>query len=133
MVNLNSNKRFGRLIWKTAVCWLGLCFASVALLSGANRDAEGRIVVQPKVKISGTETDKDGFPMPDVTIQIKGKTTGVVTDGKYEYEHLYECEGAYQHVGVAGLTKEAPAGNGKGGDKIKTKNQRLCFTQESIK
>ncbi|MDR1666465.1 MAG: carboxypeptidase-like regulatory domain-containing protein [Bacteroidales bacterium] len=77
MLNLNSNKRVGRLIWKTLVCWLGLCFASVALLSGANRDAEGSIVVQPNVKISGTVVDKDGLPMPGVTIQIKGKATGV--------------------------------------------------------
>ncbi|MDR1666850.1 MAG: carboxypeptidase-like regulatory domain-containing protein [Bacteroidales bacterium] len=77
MLNLNSNKRFRRLIWKTAVCWLGLCFASVALLSGANRDAEGRIVAQPGNTVTGVITDESGEPMAGATVQIKGSTRGV--------------------------------------------------------
>ena len=45
---------------------------------------------QPKIKISGRVVDKDGFPMPGVTIVVKGKTgVGASTDAEGQY--TIEC------------------------------------------
>ncbi len=48
-------------------------------------------VVQPGTRITGTVVDKDGFPMPGVTIRVKEKPgVGVTTDSEGRYS--IQCE-----------------------------------------
>jgi hypothetical protein len=66
---------------KMVICFSWILLSCPLLFSGAAKypDAE-LLVVQQNAKISGTVVDQDGFPLPSVTVQIKGKTIGVTTD-----------------------------------------------------
>lgn len=57
-------------------------------LSVLRKDLKTIIQQPPKIKITGKVTDKDGNPLPGVTITILGTTRGVITDmdGTYSIE-----------------------------------------------
>ena len=67
-------------------------------------------VVQQKVKFSGRVVDPDGFPLPGVSIQVKGQTgIGVMTDveGQYAIECLPTDVLMYSYIGFQTLEKVA--------------------------
>jgi hypothetical protein len=95
MSNIISNEVFGvnvlhSLRKEAIVCFIGLLFVYPALLSNANGYyGHNGSFLQPNTKISGVVVDKDGFPMPGVTIQVKGTTTGVAMLCVSQYDVIH--------------------------------------------
>ena len=65
--------------------------------------------------LRGTVTDKDGFPLPGVTVQVKGTSQGVTTnaDGEY-YIMVKDVENPVLVFSFVGMqTQEVPFQKGK--------------------
>ncbi|MDR2039386.1 MAG: TonB-dependent receptor [Bacteroidales bacterium] len=80
------------LIWKIIIISLSILLLPNPSFSNEvenNKDSEGKALIavaQSSIRISGRVVDKDGFPIPGVAINVKGKPEiGTVTeqDGKY--------------------------------------------------
>ena len=58
------------------------------LIREQGQDMSDPNVQEKKIKISGHVTDKDGAPLPGVTVLIKGTTIGTITngDGKFTFD-----------------------------------------------
>ncbi|MCX6327246.1 MAG: TonB-dependent receptor [Bacteroidia bacterium] len=66
--------------------------------------------MQQQLKITGTVTDENGNPLPGLTVQVKGTTTGVLTDAAGKYSLMNVPENAilsFSFVGMA--TQEIPS------------------------
>ncbi|MFO7258002.1 MAG: TonB-dependent receptor [Bacteroidota bacterium] len=61
------------------LCALLIVFANSVVLARS-------VSVKPDISVTGTVTDAENFPLPGVTVLIKGTNTGTVTDamGKYQ-------------------------------------------------
>lgn len=108
-----------RLILRTAMFFIILLFlpnpfTSSKANSTSNFDGTGKSIstssLQKKIKVSGRLVDKDGFPMPGVTILVKGKTgVGVTTDaeGQYTIECMSDETLVYSFIGYKTVEKVA--------------------------
>lgn len=69
-------------------------------------------VAQGSLQVKGKVTSSDG-PMPGVSIQVKGTSTGVVSDVDGNYELVVQDEGAVLVFSFIGFVTEEVAVNGK--------------------
>jgi TonB-linked SusC/RagA family outer membrane protein len=81
-------------------------------ISGVHLSYADLIVAQSgKKSIKGIVIDTNGEPLPGATVQIKGKTVGVITDMNGNFSNLMVADGDILEVKYIGMTtKELPAG-----------------------
>ncbi len=77
----------GDLFRGTNACWT-VVDRQIVLTNKANQNSIMQLGSQQPQKVSGTVTDKDGFPLPGVNVVVTGTTQGMITDiaGKYSIE-----------------------------------------------
>ncbi|RHJ81234.1 TonB-dependent receptor [Parabacteroides sp. AM08-6] len=97
------------------LCVLLCCFTATSALTYANSGSKGvsMEITQQKKQVHGKVLDETGEPLAGATVQIKGATSGAITDGDGNFSGLSVKESDVLQIGYIGYEQLEVAVKGK--------------------